>query len=146
MIYLDEGYRLINDVFSPVEILDILETIENHIGDTNYTGIRNIEKKIPKIKNLCNSEKLFDLAKNHLGKNTKFVRAIIFNKTSQYNWPVSWHQDKTFAVSKRIDDPSWGPWSIKDDVLHAQVPFKRPRELHNNSSSHRSRFKQEWMP
>ncbi|ACS93527.1 conserved hypothetical protein [Teredinibacter turnerae T7901] len=36
---------------------------------------------------------------------------------------VSWHQDKTVAVTKKFNDPGWGPWSLKDGVQHVQPPI-----------------------
>ncbi len=54
----------------------------------------------------------------------KFVRSILFNKTSQNNWLVSWHQDKTVAVSERFEKPGWGPWSTRDRAHHVQPPLE----------------------
>lgn len=50
------------------------------------------------------------------------VRSILFDKTPQENWPVAWHQDTTLAVAGRAEIPGYGPWSIKDGVVHVQPP------------------------
>ena len=45
------------------------------------------------------------------------VRAIFFDKTPEKNWFVSWHQDKTVALNRRVEMEGWGPWSSKGRCL-----------------------------
>ncbi|MBI2260484.1 MAG: phytanoyl-CoA dioxygenase family protein [Caulobacterales bacterium] len=52
------------------------------------------------------------------------VRAIIFDKTANANWSVAWHQDRTIPVKERLDVEGFGPWSIKDGLLHVAPPFE----------------------
>jgi len=63
-----------------------------------------------------------DLATAALGRDAFPVRAICFDKTREANWKVTWHQDVTIAVRKRIETPGYGPWSIKDGLSHVQPP------------------------
>lgn len=51
------------------------------------------------------------------------VRAVMFDKTSEANWAVAWHQDRTIAVREHIDVDGFGPWSNKDGTLHVAPPF-----------------------
>lgn len=51
------------------------------------------------------------------------VRGILFDKTPESNWPVSWHQDLTIAVTAKIDLPDYGPWTVKDGIPHVQPPL-----------------------
>jgi hypothetical protein len=37
-------------------------------------------------------------------------------------WKVPWYQDVTITVQKRIETEGFGPWSMKADVLHVQLP------------------------
>lgn len=87
-------------------------------------GIRRIEQKCSTIKSLVFSEKMLLMANKVLGSKACFVRAILFNKTVENNWMVSWHQDRTVAVSERVNIEGWGPWSIKDGVHHVQPPIE----------------------
>jgi hypothetical protein len=50
------------------------------------------------------------------------VRGLLFNKVAEANWAVPWHQDLTIAVCERRDVPGFGPWSVKDGVVHVQPP------------------------
>jgi ectoine hydroxylase-related dioxygenase (phytanoyl-CoA dioxygenase family) len=57
-----------------------------------------------------------------LGKNCFAVRGILFNKSSNSNWKVVWHQDRTIAVRERKDAAHFGPWSVKAGVPHDVPP------------------------
>jgi ectoine hydroxylase-related dioxygenase (phytanoyl-CoA dioxygenase family) len=50
------------------------------------------------------------------------VRGLLFNKLPEANWAVPWHQDLTIAVRERRQAPGFGPWSLKDGVVHVQPP------------------------
>jgi ectoine hydroxylase-related dioxygenase (phytanoyl-CoA dioxygenase family) len=57
------------------------------------------------------------------GKNTRAVRAVLFDKKATMNWGLGWHQDRTIAVAGRIEVAGFGPWTIKDGALHVAPPF-----------------------
>ncbi len=65
------------------------------------------------------------IARNILGDEAKPVRMILFDKSPETNWTVPSHQELNIAVSGKIDDPEYGPWSNKENVPHV-VP---PREI-----------------
>jgi hypothetical protein len=50
------------------------------------------------------------------------VRGLLFNKVAEANWAVPWHQDLTIAVRERREASGFGPWSVKDGVVHVQPP------------------------
>ena len=62
------------------------------------------------------------LAASLAGHGMKPVRVLLFDKTPNSNWSVPWHQDRTIAVSRRHDVPGFGPWSVKDGVIHVEPP------------------------
>src|SRR5262249_36630616 len=45
---------------------------------------------------------------------------ILFDKTPEANWKVTWHQDVTIAVAARREVEGFGPWSMKAGVIHVQ--------------------------
>ncbi len=57
------------------------------------------------------------------------VRAILFDKVDSANWTVPWHQDRSIAVSERLEVPGFGPWSIKAGVVHVQPPVEILRQM-----------------
>jgi ectoine hydroxylase-related dioxygenase (phytanoyl-CoA dioxygenase family) len=44
------------------------------------------------------------------------VWGILFNKTDEANWKVTWHQNCVITVAARSEIPGWGPWSVKAGV------------------------------
>jgi len=52
------------------------------------------------------------------------VRAVMFDKSPASNWIVAWHQDRTIPVQERREAAGFGPWSLKDGVLHVAPPFE----------------------
>jgi Phytanoyl-CoA dioxygenase (PhyH) len=51
------------------------------------------------------------------------VRALLFDKSAEQNWSLTWHQDRTIVVRQRIDVSGFGPWSIKGGMIHVEPPF-----------------------
>jgi ectoine hydroxylase-related dioxygenase (phytanoyl-CoA dioxygenase family) len=77
---------------------------------------------IPSICQLATSEPVRALMEATLGPKCFAVRGIFFNKTQSANWKVVWHQDLTISVRERRDVEGFGPWTMKDGVLHVQPP------------------------
>lgn len=57
------------------------------------------------------------------------VRAILFDKTPDANWTVPWHQDRSIAVTAKVETPGFGPWSEKAGVVHVQPPVEVLRSM-----------------
>jgi hypothetical protein len=51
------------------------------------------------------------------------VRAVLFDKTSSRNWALGWHQDRTICVKSRCNEAGYGPWTIKNGMVHVEPPF-----------------------
>jgi|SRR5688572_30076925 len=102
---------------------DGLEALERALPDSlgENGGIRNL-LDIPLIADLAEHASVRTLIEPVLGQAAFPVRAILFDKTPVANWKVSWHQDLTIAVTKRIEAPGYGPWSEKAGVWHVQPP------------------------
>jgi hypothetical protein len=62
-------------------------------------------------------------AKSLIGKAAGPVRAVLFDKTSEANWAVTWHQDRTIVVRERREVEGFGPWSRKDGLQHVAPPI-----------------------
>ena len=78
--------------------------------------------RVPVIQALATEPDLLSLAGQFLGDRPIPFRATLFDKSATSNWLVSWHQDATLPLSGRVDDPTWGPWTVKGGVLHANAP------------------------
>ena len=120
---LENGYEIIDkyDMEIPLDVL--AEELSQFDLEACKGGIRNIDKKSASVFSFCNSSSILDFVSNYLSAQPKLVRAIYFNKTPSNNWLVSWHQDRTVAVSHKFESDEWGPWTIKDGVHHVQPPL-----------------------
>lgn len=85
-------------------------------------GLRRVLSRSAIIEEWSRSAPVVELASQLLGAGGRVVRSILFDKTPETNWDVSWHQDTTIAVRDRIDIDGFGPWSVKDGIPHVQPP------------------------
>lgn len=115
----EHGVEIRTNQISNDSIAIIKNEIEQSKNISFKHGIRNANKK---FKSLAESSKFLQLAAELLGSHAKLVRVIYFDKTSDKNWLVTWHQDKTISLNKKMELPGWEPWSIKDSVRHVQPP------------------------
>lgn len=125
----EDGFEIIDNFISEEERLNFTRDIENIEFIDGIGGIRNVEKKLTSVSDYLQSSNIYEKAALYLKGEPKFVRAILFNKTPQNNWLVTWHQDKTVAVSASTKPDGWGPWSTKDGVLHVQPPLEVLNEM-----------------
>lgn len=63
------------------------------------------------------------IAAGYLGPAARPVRAIMFDKTACANWSLGWHQDRTIAVRTKREVDGFGPWTVKQGILHVAPPF-----------------------
>jgi Phytanoyl-CoA dioxygenase (PhyH) len=63
------------------------------------------------------------LADTRLGAVCRPVRALLFDKSAQNNWPLGWHQDRVIAVKQKHAVEGFGPWTRKAGLHHVQPPF-----------------------
>ena len=118
-----DGYSIFPQVLDAVTVDDLLSAIapliEINIGMKG--GVRHL-LRLPAIQVLAYSPAVRGVAEAALGQGAFAVRGILFDKTSDANWKVIWHQDLTIAVRERHDVIGFGPWSEKDGVPHVQPP------------------------
>ncbi|VUD67420.1 hypothetical protein TDB9533_03784 [Thalassocella blandensis] len=121
MSFKDDGFEILDGLIS----LNEIEVIKSELSGLECLGggLRNAEKRLPSVAKLVESKFFVDLASEYLPAKARIVRSILFIKSIENNWFVAWHQDKTVAVSVKMDKPGWGPWSTKDGVLHVQPPI-----------------------
>jgi len=125
----DDGFAIVPDMISNGILSDIVNAL-NQVPLGNATrvrqgslyAVRDLLNQLPSLSSFTQDVSLRALIKPILGKGAKVVRAIFFDKTSQANWLVPWHQDLTITVQKQCDITGFGPWSKKAGILHVQPP------------------------
>jgi ectoine hydroxylase-related dioxygenase (phytanoyl-CoA dioxygenase family) len=74
------------------------------------------------VASLANNSRLLEIAREILSANAYPFRATMFEKTTDANWLVVWHQDTALPLRRRQETPGWGPWSVKEGVIYAHAP------------------------
>jgi len=57
-----------------------------------------------------------------VGGRPRLVRALLFDKRRDANWHLALHQDCSIPVRERREMPGFGPWSVKEGVVHTEGP------------------------
>jgi hypothetical protein len=121
--FFENGFEIVKDFISENWRHTILKEIENSDVSTELTGVRNINKKLKTVAEYLNSTEFREKALGFVPANAQLVRAILFNKSPESNWFVTWHQDKTVSVSRKFEELGWSAWSVKENILHVQPPL-----------------------
>jgi ectoine hydroxylase-related dioxygenase (phytanoyl-CoA dioxygenase family) len=123
-----DGFQIIKSLFEhsecdllSAELTPLFEqqqkSTKNKIG-----GVRNLLRTSSRVLQFAASARLVSLLENVASSSVFPVRAIFFNKNSEANWLVPWHQDLAIAVAERIETPGFTGWSIKDETPHVHPP------------------------
>lgn len=107
---------------------DILGTEECHVLLTavaseqrSKAGARHLMAN-PVVEALAKDKRLIELAREFLGESAVPFRATLFDKSSDANWLVAWHQDTALPLKNKFEAEGWGPWSLKKGVHYAHAP------------------------
>lgn len=126
----NNGFTAVGNLYSQDEITQILTAI-SQVETTKDTfrksvdlfAIRQFLKEVPAAKELVFTEKLKSLIWQFFGRDFFVVRSIYFDKPETSNWYVSYHQDLTISVDKKIDLENFGPWTVKQNQFAVQPPL-----------------------
>lgn len=123
------GFELIDSVYTGEETAQILQTINQHTNQQNsiqtassHFAIRQFFKEIPDCLPLVFTNKLKSLLFNRFGNAYFIVKSIYFDKPPASNWFVAYHQDLTISVDKKTEIPGYGPWTTKQNQFSVQPP------------------------
>jgi ectoine hydroxylase-related dioxygenase (phytanoyl-CoA dioxygenase family) len=73
---------------------------------------------------VANDPRLINLARRWLGSDAIPFRATLFEKSSETNWLIPWHQDTALPLTRQFDLAGGGPWSVKAGVNYAHAPAR----------------------
>ena len=124
------GFATIESMFSRQEIQRICETIENTngSGDTfrrsaDLFAIRQFLKEVPDIQALIFTDAFKNLVVQLFGNDYFIVKSIYFDKPEKSNWFVSYHQDLTISVDRRVELSNYTNWTLKQGQFAVQPPL-----------------------
>lgn len=124
---LDNGFTTISDIYSDDEVGQILAIIEQ-VDKSKETfrksadlfAIRQFLKEVPETTNLIFNDKLKSIIEQLFGVDYFVVKSIYFDKPETSNWFVSYHQDLTISVDKKLELENFGPWTVKQNQFAVQ--------------------------
>lgn len=115
------GYWVEEDILSPRECKALIEELTRSTAKRGRAGQRHLMTNAA-VAALAQSNRLCQIAQKALGNGAIPYRATLFEKAGYANWLVVWHQDTALPLMAKNDDPSWGPWSVKDGINYAHAP------------------------
>jgi len=117
-----DGFCIVEAVLDKHEVQRLIELVECQVTvGAGRGGARNL-LDVAVLRDLADCIAVAALVEPILGLGAKVVRGTLFDKTSDANWKVPWHQDCTIAVVERLEAEGYGPWSMKAGVVHVQPP------------------------
>jgi ectoine hydroxylase-related dioxygenase (phytanoyl-CoA dioxygenase family) len=121
LTFSDDGAQLFRAALS-CDHLNLLEAVLSYLPhDRAGLRLRGVEGLAPF---LASRGQIGRCAALVLGDDCRPVRAILFDKTPETNWALSWHQDRTIAVKQRVAVDGFVTWSVKSGMLHVEPPFE----------------------
>lgn len=117
----ENGFGILPEVFSSQFINSQLAQIEELGSQRSRAGIRHALRFSP-VASLAAQPEMIEIARTILGPRAYPFRATLFDKSSEANWLVVWHQDTALPLQSRLDISGWGPWSVKEGMHYAHAP------------------------
>jgi hypothetical protein len=117
----DLGFSIHPGVFNRSDMLSALGALSEADVIRTKAGVRHV-LALPDVRDLATDRRLLELAVRFVGPSAIAFRATLFDKSPTANWLVVWHQDTALPLRRRVEEPSWGPWSTKGGVIYAHAP------------------------
>lgn len=96
---------------------EVIQSLAAHLSEGSYAK-RNL-LALPIVRGVAASAVVRNLAEAVVGK-CFAVKGTFFNKTEESNWKVAWHQDLTIMIRERAEVAGFGPWTVKEGIVHVQ--------------------------
>lgn len=122
-----KGYAILNHVYTKKEVNKMKSLIFEYFNKGEYKenqkvySIRRLLSEIPELKPLALNENIKKIIIK-AGQGLFLTKAIYFDKPPQSNWYVTWHQDTTINVTKKIETPGFTGWTKKEGVTGVIPP------------------------
>ncbi|MDF2515442.1 MAG: phytanoyl-CoA dioxygenase [Sphingobacterium sp.] len=126
-----DGFTIIKDVFSNNEIRELARLIEQtdqsrdsfrHSSD--LFAVRQLIKEIPNLNTGIFNNNLRAIISQLFGSDYFIVKSIYFDKPETSNWYVSYHQDLTISVLKKVNTEGFSNWTVKQKQYAVQPPLE----------------------
>lgn len=131
------GFTTIECFFSNERIESILKLIsqtDTSKGTFRKTAdlfaIRQFLKEVPEIDKIILNDEFKLLIHRLFGSDYFIVKSIYFDKPEQSNWFVSYHQDLTISVDRKVELDDYSKWTVKQDQFSVQPPLDILKQIY----------------
>lgn len=126
-----QGFTTVENIYT-IDELNAIEKLINMADTSKDTfrksetlfAIRQFLKEIPEANTVVFNDNLKKLIKEIMGERYFVVKSIYFDKPQSSNWYVSYHQDLTISVDKKMAIEGYGPWTVKQNQFAVQPPIE----------------------
>jgi len=117
----EDGFAVIPGIFEEDRVMLLAENLALANLRRSRAGVRHALGHAA-VASLAGDPQLLEVVHRILGASAYPFRATMFEKTTDANWLVVWHQDTALPLRCRQETPGWGPWSVKEGVIYAHAP------------------------
>jgi len=117
----ERGFAVIPGIFEEDRVTLLAENLATPNLRRSRAGVRHALGHAA-VASLARDTQLLNVARCVLGASAFPFRATMFEKTTDANWLVVWHQDTALPLWRRQETSGWGPWSVKEGVIYAHAP------------------------
>ncbi|OQP68477.1 phytanoyl-CoA dioxygenase family protein [Niastella populi] len=128
--FLSNGFVIFDEIYTMDEVENVLRQINlaNSDKDTfrkseDLFAIRQFLKEVPSAIDAVFNDNLKAILSQILGDKYFVVKSIYFDKPQTSNWYVSYHQDLTISVDKKVSLNGFDLWTTKQNQFAVQPPL-----------------------
>jgi ectoine hydroxylase-related dioxygenase (phytanoyl-CoA dioxygenase family) len=129
--FIANGFTTLDGIYTTDEVENILQQISQANTDretfrksSDLFAIRQFLKEVPGVLDTVFNDNLKTLLKELLGDRYFVVKSIYFDKPQTSNWYVSYHQDLTISVDKKLELIGFEFWTTKQNQFAVQPPLE----------------------
>jgi ectoine hydroxylase-related dioxygenase (phytanoyl-CoA dioxygenase family) len=126
----EAGFVILPGVFPPKTMEHLQKAIEAiPAGDEvrkkgSIYGVRNLLEISPAVRELAASTEIHQILSPILGEAAFATWAVFFDKLTDANWTLGWHQDSVISVAEKKSVPGFTAWGQKAGVWQVQPPVE----------------------
>ncbi|NRF39011.1 phytanoyl-CoA dioxygenase family protein [Pedobacter foliorum] len=131
------GFTTIDHIFSNEQIermLKLISQVDTSKGtfrkSIDLFAIRQFLKEVPEIDKLILNDEFKLFIHGLFGSDYFIVKSIYFDKPEQSNWFVSYHQDLTISVDRKVELDDYSKWTVKQNQFSVQPPLDVLKQIY----------------
>ncbi|WP_248724577.1 phytanoyl-CoA dioxygenase family protein [Seonamhaeicola sp. ML3] len=125
------GYSILANIYSENEVSEIFKCLEKSKPNSDKTqdnkdvfAIRQLINQVPELSKVLFNKNLIQLLNTLFDSHYFLTKAIYFDKPPKSNWFVSYHQDLSISVNKKVEVENYINWTFKKGQYGVQPPAK----------------------